>query len=367
MKSLYIGLMSGTSADGIDATLIEMDGDKVALKGHLETPHSDILRRTILSLCESGEHEIDRMGELDQHLGKAFAQAATNLLQQQKVPPSKITAIGSHGQTIRHRPSAARPFTLQVADPNQIAHLTGITTVADFRRRDMAAGGEGAPLAPAFHQAVFSHEDEERLIINIGGISNISHLKGSTLLAGFDSGPGNALMDGWIQRHKSLNYDESGQWASAGQINAGLLTLLMEHDYLARATPKSTGREDFHMDWLDEQIARMPQAVSTQDVQATLLEYTCQTILLHIQSLSGRPDGTYICGGGALNNALMDRLSVICPCKVDSSDILGIAPQQVEGAAFGWLAHQTLSRANGNCPAVTGANKEVILGGVYYT
>lgn len=367
MKSLYIGLMSGTSADGIDATLIEIDGDNIALKGHLETPHSEALRRSILSLCESGEHEIDRMGELDQHLGKAFAQAATNLLLQQKISASQITAIGSHGQTIRHRPSAVRPFTLQIADPNQIAHLTGITTVADFRRRDMAAGGEGAPLAPAFHQAVFSQENEERLIINIGGISNISHLKGSTLLAGFDSGPGNALMDGWIQRHQGLNYDESGQWASTGQISEGLLTCLMEHEYLARPTPKSTGREDFHMDWLDEQIARMPEVVSNQNVQATLLEYTCQTILLHTQRLSGAPNGIYICGGGALNDRLMDRLSAICPCEVESSETLGIAPQQVEGAAFGWLAHQTLSRAKGNCPAVTGADKEVILGGVYYT
>lgn len=366
MKRRYIGLMSGTSADGIDATLIEIDDNQVSLRGYLETPHNDELRAAILSLCESGNHEIDHMGELDQQLGKAFALAANALLDQHQLSAAQITAIGSHGQTIRHRPSAEHAFTLQIADPNQIAQRTGITTVADFRRRDMAAGGEGAPLAPAFHQAVFSHEAEERLIINIGGISNISHLKGASLLAGFDTGPGNALMDGWIQRHKGKTYDNNGNWASSGQVNVALLDRMMGHEYLSKATPKSTGREDFHMSWLDHLLTKVPQAPAHQDVMATLLEYTCQTIELHIRALGSQPDGIYICGGGALNAKLMHRLDEICPAQVSSTTALGIDPQQVEGAAFGWLAHQTLTRANGNCPVVTGAKKEVILGGVYY-
>ncbi|MGH1372348.1 MAG: anhydro-N-acetylmuramic acid kinase [Cellvibrionaceae bacterium] len=366
MNPLYIGLMSGTSADGIDATLIEINGHQVELKGHLEVPHNAALRAAILNLCESGNHEIDRMGELDQQLGKAFAQAAIALLQQQQLSPTQITAIGSHGQTIRHRPSATQAFTLQIADPNQIAHLTGITTIADFRRRDMAAGGEGAPLAPAFHQAVFSHDEQERLIINIGGISNISHLKGHSLLTGFDSGPGNALMDGWIKRHKNQDYDTGGEWANSGRPDSRLLERMLKHPYLSRPTPKSTGREDFHMKWLDQLLADTSYPQEDRDVQATLLEFTCQTIALHIQALDAQPDGIYICGGGALNNTLMNRLNDICPTQVCTTDILGIAPQQVEGAAFGWLAHQTLCRASGNCPAVTGAEKEVVLGGVYY-
>lgn len=366
MNPLYIGLMSGTSADGIDATLIEINGHQVELKGHLEVPHNAALRAAILNLCESGNHEIDRMGELDQQLGKAFAQAAMALLQQQQLSPTQITAIGSHGQTIRHRPSAKHAFTLQIADPNQIAQLTGITTVADFRRRDMAAGGEGAPLAPAFHQAMFSHPHEERLIINIGGISNISHLRGRALVSGFDSGPGNALMDGWIHRHKNQNYDTDGQWAGTGKIDHQLLEKMMEHPYLSRPTPKSTGREEFHMSWLDSLLTTLPAAPTERDVQATLLEYTCQSIALHLQALGAHPQGIYICGGGAQNGALMNRLSEVCPAPVSSTDVLGVAPQQVEGAAFGWLAHQTLCKAKGNCPAVTGAEKEVVLGGVYY-
>lgn len=366
MGDFYIGLMSGTSVDGIDATLIEITDRQVAIRAHLDTPYDTSLRESILGLCSPADNEIDRMGALDQQLGRAFARAANQLILQEKMSPKDISGIGSHGQTIRHRPLGESPFTLQIADPNQIAQATGITTVADFRRRDMAAGGQGAPLAPAFHRAAFSHPHQKRLIINIGGIANISELSGESLASGFDTGPGNALMDGWIQRHQGLKYDSSGRWAHSGQVNPELLSLMLEHQYLSKPTPKSTGREDFHLDWLDQQLELITDRPTPADVQATLLEFTCQTISRHIRQLPETADGIYICGGGSMNSALMQRLSELSPCAVESTERLGIDPQQVEGAAFGWLAHQTLSRAKGNCPAVTGASEEVILGGVYY-
>ena len=366
MSQLYVGLMSGTSADGIDATLIEIDKQTITVRGHLDTPHPPALKRSILALCQPGHNEIDQMGQLDQQLGKAFAEAANQLLTQEGLKPEQITAIGSHGQTIRHRPLYDHPFTLQVADPNQIAQLTGITTVADFRRRDMAAGGQGAPLAPAFHEAAFLSNNEKRLIINIGGISNISDLRGTQLAQGFDTGPGNSLMDGWIEKHLGHTYDQNGQWASGGEVDQRLLDRLMSHDYLAKPPPKSTGREDFHMEWLEQQLADENRTIAPQDVQATLLEFTCQTLAQHIQQHTPTADAIYICGGGAFNGTLMKRLEQVCQLPTQSTATLGIPPDQVEGAAFGWLAHQTLNHAKGNCPAVTGANQAVILGGVYF-
>lgn len=366
MSDFYIGLMSGTSADGIDATLIEINEHQVTIKAHLDTPYDTLLRDRILGLCSPADNEIDRMGALDQQLGKAFAQAVKQLLEQAEMNPQDISGIGSHGQTIRHRPLGASPFTLQIADPNQIAHITGITTIADFRRRDMAARGQGAPLSPAFHRAAFSQPQQQRLIINIGGMANISELAGEALVSGFDTGPGNALMDAWIERHQGLKYDSNGDWASRGQVIPELLSLLLKHPYLSKPTPKSTGREDFHLDWLDQQLELITGTTTPVDVQATLLEFTCQSISLHIAQLREAPDDIYICGGGAMNLALMHRLSTLCPCAVQSTEQLGIDPQQVEGAAFAWLAHQTLSRATGNSPSVTGATQEVVLGGVYY-
>jgi len=366
MSNLYIGLMSGTSADGIDATLSEIGEHNISVIAHLEVPHTQSLRQQILDLCHPGDNEIDRLGQLDQQLGKAFADATNTLLLQAKVTPEQVTAIGSHGQTIRHRPNGDDKFTLQIADPNQIAQRTGITTVADFRRRDMAAGGEGAPLAPAFHQAAFSCEGKNRAVVNIGGISNVTLLEGKQLTAGFDTGPGNGLMDGWIKRHKQVNYDQSGDWARQGRIDTPLLQQLLRHPFLSKASPKSTGREDFHLNWLDEQLNTLDYCPAPVDVQATLLEYTAQTIHQHIEQMSKAMDDIYICGGGAFNTALMSRLQQLSQCPLTDTSVMGVDPQQVEGAAFGWLAHQTLARARGNCPAVTGAQQAVILGGVYY-
>lgn len=368
----YIGLMSGTSADGIDATLIEIDsGGRFSLLGHLETPHASDVQQDILSLCQPGDNEVERLGQLDQRLGRAFAEAANRLILQHGLSPQQITAIGSHGQTVRHHPhgTLAHPFTLQIGDPNLIAELTGITTVADFRRRDMAAGGGGAPLVPAFHLAVFHSAAERRVIINIGGMANVSDLSSSHSL-GFDTGPGNALMDAWVQRNQGSRYDADGQWAQSGHYCDTLLQQLLQHPYLAALPPKSTGREDFNLHWLDAQLAvhsknHPQQALAAEDVQATLLELTAVSILNAIEQHIRRYDHLYVCGGGARNTTLMTRLAQLSQVPVSDTGALGIHPQQVEGAAFAWLARQTLHRLPGNKPSATGARKAVILGGIY--
>lgn len=368
----YIGLMSGTSADGIDATLIEIDSSgRTTLLGHFEAPHPADLRQDILALCQPGNNEVERLGQLDQRLGQAFAEAANQLLRQQGLTASAITAIGSHGQTVRHHPQGtlAYPFTLQIGDPNLIAELTGITTVADFRRRDMAVGGGGAPLVPAFHQAVFQSADERRVIINIGGMANVSDLSSLHGL-GFDTGPGNALLDGWVQRNQGSRYDADGRWAQTGRCCATLLQQLLQHPYFAAPPPKSTGREDFNLHWLDAQLAvhsknQPGEALTAEDVQATLLELTAVSIIEAIDRHISHYDHLYVCGGGARNKALMERLSKLSKTPVEDTAALGIAPQQVEGAAFAWLARQTLHRLPGNKPSATGARKAVVLGGIY--
>lgn len=372
MTECYIGLMSGTSVDGVDATLVEIDSSgRLTLLGHHETRYDSDIRQDILGLCQPGDNEVERLGQLDQRLGRLFAEAANQLLFDQGLAAEHIAAIGSHGQTIRHHPkgSIAHPFTLQIADPNVIAELTGITTVADFRRRDMAAGGGGAPLVPAFHQAVFRSEQEKRVIINIGGIANASDL-GAMNSLGFDTGPGNALMDGWIQRNQGLTYDANGEWARSGRCQNTLLQQLLQHPYFTATPPKSTGREDFNLHWLDAQLAVHKKICSTielssEDVQATLLELTAVSIIEAIRTYIPQHDHLFICGGGAKNSALMERLSQLSKVPVSNTGALGIEPQQVEGAAFAWLARQTLHCLPGNQPAATGAYKEVILGGIY--
>lgn len=367
MTELYIGLMSGTSADGIDAVLIEAHESSVNLLMHRSLSFSAQQRRDILQLCQPGQGEIDLMGQLDRALGLAFAEAANRLLKDCGLRKAQITAIGSHGQTIRHRPPSVSDdyFTLQIADPNIIAEHTGITTVADFRRRDMAAGGEGAPLVPAFHRAVFSHPKQTRVIVNIGGIANVSILNGKNLLAGFDTGPGNVLLDSWIDLQHQQPYDEDGRWASSGIVQPQLLQQLMNHPYFQLPPPKSTGRELFHLSWLKQQLSNYV-GVDSADVQATLLEFTASSIHQAIKKEAPNCDGIFICGGGAQNSALMSRLQQLCPAPVKSTAALGIEPQQVEAAAFAWLAQQTLKRRTGNDPSATGASHPVILGGVYF-
>lgn len=367
--SLLVGLMSGTSVDAIDAALVRMQGETLQLLDSLEYPIDTQLKEEISSLSHPGPNEIERMGSLDRRMGQRFAQACQALLRQTGVEREQVRAIGCHGQTIRHLPpSAINPdqtaFTLQIGDPNTIAEITGITTVADFRRRDIAAAGEGAPLAPVFHGAVFSHPVKNRAVVNIGGIANISLLCNGKI-SGYDSGPGNTLLDHWIHTCLGQAYDQDGSWAATGTINEALLERLLAHPYLHRAAPKSTGKEAFNMSWLQQQLQGLPE-LPTADVQATLSEFTARTITDAIAGGQQNIEEVYICGGGAANIDLMNRIQgKVSPAHFGTTKELGCDPAWVEAAAFAWLAYRRLEGLSGNVPEVTGASGERILGAVF--
>jgi anhydro-N-acetylmuramic acid kinase len=366
-SELYIGLMSGTSLDGIDVALLDLSTHSKLIAARTY-PLPEQLRADLIALCLPGNDEIERMGVVDRRLGLELGFAASQLLRTTAIPANAIRAIGSHGQTIRHRASlmvnqGSYPFTLQIGDPTSIAEITGITTVADFRRRDIAAGGQGAPLVPAFHSAVFGGS-ETRAIVNIGGIANITGLNIDNTVLGFDTGPGNTLLDYWIHRHSGARYDQDGAWGKSGTLIPALLEALLRDPYFAVPPPKSTGREYFHGDWLDRHLAG--NAWQPVDVQATLIELTARTITAGIVELPFAVSSVYVCGGGAYNNHLMARLEALLhPRFVTSTTQLGIAPEWVEAAAFAWLAQQTLRGKPGNLPSVTGAAGERILGAIY--
>jgi len=363
-----VGLMSGTSVDAIDTALVAFDPDP-RLVATLEHPIPTALRQEIQALSHPGENEIERLGRLDRRLGGLFGEAVLALLEQAGANPDSVTAIGSHGQTVRHRPPSAghgdTSFTLQIADPNTIAEVTGITTVADFRRRDMVAGGEGAPLAPAFHADAFAEDGVNRAIVNVGGIANVSLLQGKHLVAGFDTGPGNTLLDLWIARHRGEAYDRAGQWAAQGLVNSTLLDQLLAHPYLTLQGPRSTGKEDFNLAWLDDQLTHQTE-VAPADVQATLAQFSAQTIAAPIVDSGLEVDAVYLCGGGAHNDDLVSRLAALLPeCTVDSTAALGVPPDWVEATLFAWLAQRTLAGLPGNSPQVTGATGPRVLGAIY--
>ena len=367
MHELYIGLMSGTSVDGIDAALVDLGGKRPALLATDYEAYPPALRHAILALCEPGENEIERLGQLDALLGQTFANAVNSLLARTDTSPKTIKAIGSHGQTIRHCPHAAHPFTLQIGDPNIIAAETGITTVADFRRKDVALGGQGAPLVPAFHQAIFADEKTNRAIVNIGGIANITLLaKNDTMpVMGFDTGPGNVLLDAWVQTHLEKVLDERGEWASTGKIQPSLLKHLLKDTYFAKLPPKSTGREYFNLNWLNQYLLT-EKLYSPADIEATLVELTAKSIIDAIQKTFFDGD-IFICGGGARNDFLMSRLaaSANSAFTVQTTAICGVDPDWVEAIAFAWFAKQCIHHLPGNLPNVTGARKTAVLGGIY--
>lgn len=367
---LFIGLMSGTSLDGIDAVLADFGAPHPLIIACHTTPFPRQVETDIRDLCLPGDDHLDKLGATDQRLGELFAAAALNLLAQTNLNPDDVAAIGCHGQTVRHRPTAAiagAPFTLQIGDPNLVAARTGITTVADFRRRDMALGGQGAPLVPAFHRAVFQHATRHRAVVNIGGMANITFLPTAPLpVQGFDTGPGNVLLDAWSQRHLGTGFDAGGRWAADGQVDDALLARLQSHPFFAMVPPKSTGREEFNATWLDEQLAQHGLRLDPQQVQATLLALTAQSIADGIAQLPARPDEILICGGGALNDALMAALQHrLHPIPVASTAAIGLDPQWVEALAFAWLARQTLRGLPGNLPSVTGARAETLLGAIF--
>lgn len=369
-SNLFVGLMSGTSVDAIDAALLRIDGNLFELLATHQHELPTAVRQQIMSISHAGADEIERLGELDRELGQLFAAATLELLSSAGQPAQQICAIGSHGQTVRHRPPSGRQtsrpsFTLQLGDPNTIAEITGIATVADFRRRDIAAGGEGAPLAPAFHAAAMAMADTNRAIVNIGGIANITMLEGLELQQGFDTGPGNTLLDHWINRHQGQAFDRDGQWAARCNVVPDLLEALLAHPYFARTGPRSTGKEQFNPAWVDSCLVGRSQ-LAPGDVHSTLAELSAASIAHGIRSSGINVDEVYICGGGAHNVDLMQRLQrLLAPARVDTTSAIGMDPDWVEAATFAWLAQRTLSGLPGNAPQVTGARGARILGGIY--
>lgn len=382
MSELYIGLMSGTSLDGVDGVLVEYTSThESSVLAHAYCVFPDSLRQEFLALNSTGFDELHRAALASNALARSYAQVVSDLRAQPGCAGRAITAIGAHGQTVRHRPqefdcgpAAPGGYTLQLNNPALLAELTGINVVADFRSRDVAAGGQGAPLVPAFHQSVFGKSAEAVAVLNIGGISNISLISPTSEgqaaeVVGFDCGPGNALMDYWCQKHTGQVFDESGQWAAMGQIHPKLLKSLLDEPYFGKSPPKSTGRDLFNVEWLDARLNRF-DAVSAVDVQATLVELTvspCADCILSYQKNSNWPVYELIvCGGGALNLFLMRRLQARLPTlSVVSSQARGLPPLQVEATAFAWLARKTMHRETGSLPKVTGAQGARILGAIY--
>ena len=366
---LYIGLMSGTSMDGIDAALISFADHECDVMTTAMFPYPEELRSKLVTASRQPANcTVDKIGQLDHWVAECFANAALQLIEKSNFSANSIVAIGSHGQTLRHQPRVARPFTLQIGDPNIIAHRTGLTTVADFRRRDLAAGGEGAPLAPAFHHWLFSNDVRNRCVLNIGGIANVTMLLTDCDAAlGFDTGPGNSLMDKWIRRHRDKPFDENGAWASAGSANEPLLAIMLEDPYFEQPPPKSTGFEYFNDGWVRSKIASLgDQQICSNDVQTTLAELTARTIATSILSHARDIDDVLVCGGGAHNSDLMSRLrSYLSGVAVTTTEEHGLHPDWVEAAAFAWLAKRRLANEPGSLAEVTGASSGQVLGAVY--
>lgn len=367
MRDLFIGLMSGTSLDGVDGVLAGFSSGATQVLQHASAPFPPELRAELLALNTTGPDELHRGWLAGNALMRVYAEVVHLLLSQAQLPPSAVEAIGAHGQTVRHRPGLfdGTGYTIQLAQPALLAELSGITVVADFRSRDVAAGGQGAPLAPFFHRDVFARAGATVGVLNIGGISNISLLRPEAPMLGFDCGPGNALMDGWCAEHTAAPYDEDGRWAASGQVLPDLLQRLLADPYFALPPPKSTGRDLFNRPWLDDRLQGLA-AARPADVQATLTELTARAcageVLRHEPGL-GR---LIVCGGGALNGHLMRRLQALLPrATVESSAAAGIPPQQVEAAAFAWLARKALRHEKLDLTSTTGARGARVLGGIY--
>jgi anhydro-N-acetylmuramic acid kinase len=365
VKSLYIGLISGTSVDGIDAALARFDTASLEFIGARAQPYEPDLARRINTLIATSTPAWQELGTLHIEIGRAFAAAALALLEGHGIAPSDVAAIGHHGQTVHHAPNGPSPFTVQIGDPNTVAALTGITTVADLRGYDMAVGGQGAPLVPAFHDWLLRSATEHRVILNIGGIANITTLSPGAPTRGCDTGPGNTLLDSWIQQHRAQPYDDKGRWAAHGTVSQPLLSALLADPWFALPAPKSTGRELFNRVWLDAQLSKLDAAVSPVDVQATLAELTARSITDCIARTAPQCQRIIVCGGGAFNDDLIARLGKHGGAIIQTSAEHGVAPEWVEGLAFAWLARARLAGVPGNVPSVTGARRRVILGSIY--
>ena len=363
MSELYIGLMSGTSLDGADGVLVDFSGTKLRVVASATETFSSDLRSELLALNTPSHNELHRAALAANQLATVYTSVVEKLLHESGVTAKDIRAIGAHGQTVRHQPALG--YTTQLNNPALLAERTGIDVVADFRSKDVAAGGQGAPLVPAFHQSVFGQAGKSTLVLNVGGISNLSVLSASGEVLGFDCGPGNALMDAWVAQHMGHRFDDGGQWAASGKLIPDLLASLLDEPYLAMPPPKSTGRDLFSMAWLESKLKPFA-AQRPQDVQNTLTEFTASACVTCASSYLKNSTELIVCGGGAFNNHLLQRLQMGLPSlKVVSSDVHGLPPLQVEAAAFAWLARQTVKRLPGNLPSVTGAAGLRILGAIY--
>ena len=363
MSRYYIGLMSGTSMDGIDAALVELGDGNVDVLATCECDYPETLRHALLKAAATPvDQPLDNIGSLDRQVGDCFRDAALELMEKSGIARADVRAIGSHGQTVRHQPDAIRPYSLQIGNPATIATGTGIATVADFRSADIAAGGQGAPLVPPFHDWLFGRPGEYRVIANIGGIANITVLGGAEV-TGFDTGPGNTLLDRWIQKHRKTPFDRDGDWAASGDADDELLARLLSFGYFRLLPPKSTGLEDFNLDWLSEYGV---DALDPSNVQATLCELTARSLAQAIRQHAPDTSEVFVCGGGAHNAELMRRLARNLPeTSIDTTAAAGLDPDWVEAVAFAWLAMRTMDGRTGNFPSVTGASRKVVLGTIH--
>lgn len=369
MQLYYIGLMSGTSMDGVDAALVSFETNgsgsdhAITLIETISIPIPEKIKSNLTLLCRGDNISLKLLGETDTQMGNLFAGAVLKLLSKAKINANAIAAIGSHGQTIYHHPHLPHPFTMQIGDPNIIAARTNITTVADFRRKDIALGGQGAPLVPAFHAALFGRKKYDQIILNIGGIANITYLPANRekKIIGFDTGPGNTLLDLWCEKHCNKPFDKNGEWARSGKLNTELLARLLDDPYFKKPFPKSTGRDYFNLNWLGNSGGGSDHA---ENIQNTLTELTVKTIAdaithTHIPTI-------WLCGGGAYNTFLIERLHAHLPnADIKSTHEIGIDPQWIEACAFAWLAKQTMENKPGNLSSVTGAAKMAVLGGIF--
>ena len=363
----FIGLMSGTSADAIDAALVSFKNQTINLEHYKEFSYPALIKERIVEMRSSdAELTFKKLADLDISLGQVFADAVEELLTSAKINRNKITAIGSHGQTIFHSPNSTRPFSLQLGNPNTIAYKTRITTIADFRNMDIAAGGQGAPLAPGFHAELFRQKSKTRIVLNLGGIANITLLPSSPdqAVTGFDTGPANALMDEWILQNLGETYDRDGRWGESGNVIPDLLMTMLEDDYFHAPSPKSTGREYFNLDWLSKKTG--DNTFSPEDIQATLQHLTVQSVARSIESIDTNVSEVILCGGGVHNKQIVKLLSEALPgVTINSTATYGVDPGCIEAMAFAWLAKRRLDNLPGNIPSVTGARKEVLLGAIY--
>lgn len=362
---IYLGLMSGTSLDGVDVAIADFSESPPKILYSATSPFPAPVRQRLRDLCRAQSTSVAALYALDAELGEVYAGVVEHALRQAGIEAGAVTALGCHGQTIAHAPDAARPFTAQIGDPNRIATLTGITTVADFRRKDIALGGQAAPLAPAFHRFMFAAAGENRVVLNIGGIANLTWLPadGGAVL-GFDTGPGNTLCDYWIEKHHNRPYDDNGDWARGGLVIEDLLGAMLDGEpYFSARPPKSTGTEYFSPEWLQDFIS---SDFDARDIQATLVELTAGSIADAIAQLPAAAVTCYVCGGGARNRYLLERLQQRLPqTGVETTASLGLDPDYVEAAAFAWLARERLNLRPGNIPEVTKAARAAVLGGVY--